>query len=150
MQRKQTKIATPPVKSNAPDDKLTENQQLLAAIVSLTKAVQGSNLQSPDATQTPATAPKAQQASLQYRSRTITAGTSFRESVTGNFFFMFSNGNANQLTKFRIALNNDSPMSFPAKFKLKAPYSSITFINDDAADAAIVYFVGNGDIDYES
>jgi len=150
MQRLKSKVAQVPAKLNAPDDKLTDSQMLLAAITSLTKAVQGMNLQSVENTAAPATAPKTQQVTLQYRSRTIKAGANFTEYVVGNFFFMFSNGNANQTTNFYASFNNEAFMNCPAKFKFKTNYTRINFFNNDAADAAIVYFVGSGDIDYES
>lgn len=138
-----------PVKSTT-DKNLNNSEELLAAIVALTKAIQGTNLRSPDNTATPATAPKAQQITFQYRSRTIAANSNFTDYVTGNFFFMFSNSNANQLTAFQVSLNNDSLQACPAKFKFKSSYTRLNFFNSDSAAANIVYFVGSGDIDYES
>lgn len=146
-------LAGAPVKATVPlktsQKNLSESQQLLAAITALTKAIQGTNLVNINSTQTPPTAPKAQQISLAYRSRTISAGSNFTEYFTGNFFLLYSNSNANQSTTMFVAFNDDAQMAFPKYLKAKTSYTKIKFFNNDTNPATIVYFIGNGDFDFQ-
>lgn len=143
-------VLTPPSKITQQNQALDQSQKLLAAIVSLTKALQGTNLVSKDDTASPATVPQAQQMTFQVKVRIINGNSHHKDHSVGNFFYIISNTNANQLTAFNVGFDYGNPQSCPAKFKLKGAFREVTLVNNDAAAATVTYVIGNGDIDYES
>ena len=136
---------------NAQGKTLDANQQLLAAIQALTAALKGTTVSNPNFdTSTPASALQAQQATFQYKTRTIAGGGVFTDYVVGNFFYLVSNTNANASTKFLVSFNNQSTNACPVGLEFDTNYTQINFYNSDTNPATIVYFTGNGKVNYHS
>lgn len=129
---------------------LDQQQQLLAAIDSLIAALKGSTTIDRTDTSSPAAALEAQQATFQYKTRTINGGASFTDFVVGNFFYLVSNTNANAATKFLVSFNNQSSNACPVGLEFDTNYTQINFVNNDVNPATIVYFTGNGKVNYHS
>jgi hypothetical protein len=130
---------------------LSPQEQLLAAINNLAAALKGTTVFDPNTnTADPAPAQQAQQATFQYKTRTLAAGAVFSDYVVGNFFYLVSNTNANAATKLMVSFNDQATNVCPPGLEFDTNFTQINFNNSDVNPATIVYFVGNGRVNFHS
>lgn len=128
----------------------SEQDQLIASLTALQIAIEGLTQSATQDTATPAAVPITQQNAFTAFTRTIAAGDVYTENFVGNFFFLLSNSNSNSTTKFNVSFNNQSTCSCPPGFVFGAPFTQVNFQNTDSAPATVIYFLGNGKIDYKA
>lgn len=130
---------------------LNEQEQLLAAIAALTAALKGTTVFDPNQnTRTPAPAQQAQQATFQYKTLTVAGGGVFTDFVVGNFFYLVTNTNSNSATAFQVSFNQQASNACPPGLEFDTNFTQINFKNNDSNPATIVYFVGNGKVNYHA